>query len=110
MNFEEILWTESFKEWNFFYDLHEKDLFNKEAYLDLIKNIRLYKESIKNSLFINKDIISTIYIWMNIFWWINNMFYDKKIIVKWIQNWDEFNDYLDELNFEVMQLMRIEKR
>lgn len=46
MNFEEVLWYKSFKEWNFFYDLHEKDIFNKESYLDLVKNIRLYKENI----------------------------------------------------------------
>ena len=44
---------------------------------------------------------------MNIFWWKNNMFYDNKITIKWVNNQDEFNDYLDELTFEVMQLMKI---
>lgn len=109
MDFVKKLWMESFKEWSFFYDLHEKDLFNKESYNQLLQDISAYKYTIKENELINKNIVKMLYVWINIFWGKNNMFHDKEISILWVKNWDEFNDYLDELNFEIMQLLSIEK-
>jgi len=109
MKYIEIIGTKSFKEWIFFYDLHKKYSFNKKWYEELIENIKTYKASIKNSIYINKNIIKFLFISMWNFSGMVDMLRDREININWIKDWEELNNYYDDLYVEIMQLMNTEK-
>ena len=108
MNYIKLLWTQSFQEWNFFYELHKNWEFNKNAYQELIWYIQWYKKEIKNDDYIHKDIVSQIYLWKELFGWISDMFDEWKITIKGIKDSNELEDYYNTLEFEIMQLLSIE--
>jgi hypothetical protein len=89
--------------------MHEKLTFHKDLYQQTIDNIRLYKEDIWKEDFIHKDIVRNLYNCMMILWWIEDMYHEKKVDVKWVSS-DELHDYAHELNFEIMQLFSINKK
>jgi hypothetical protein len=101
MNFIDLLWPKSFKEWNFFYDLHEKNLFNKKSFYELINNIKLYKENINNKKFIDKKIVGLLFTWVNIFSWIEEMYRNWSVNINWLNEKDDLNDYYNELIAEI---------
>lgn len=92
MNFEEVLWYKSYREWNFFYEL--------------IENLKKYRDITKKDVSINKDIIQQLYIFMRLYIWTIRDYEEWKYIIYWVKNAKELFDYYEELDTEVISLLK----
>lgn len=106
MNFEEVLWYKSFKEWNFFYELIENNKFSINSYNELIENLKKYRDITKKDVNINKDIIQQLYIFMRLYIWTIRDYEEWKYIIYWVKNAEELFDYYEELDTEVISLLK----
>ena len=107
MNFTELLWPGSYKKWNFFYDLHESNYFNKKAYKETLRNVSLYKNNIFSDTKLNKKIIWHIYLHMWLIIWTIKDIDMWKYEISWLKNQEQLYDYYEELDWEVMLLFSI---
>lgn len=104
MDFIKLLGSKSYKEWNFFFDLNEKNIFNKKSYDELLYYIRSYKDEISNSNLIDKNIVNMLFMWVTTFSWIEEMHRNLTIRIKWLTSDDDINDYYNELIAEIWLL------
>ena len=104
MDFSKKLWTKSFREWNFFYEMHEKLHFDKNLYNEFLENIILYAKNIKDDIYVDKDIMKNLYNCMNLVWWIERMYHENKIQVTWITI-EELYDCNERMTIEIYNLL-----
>jgi hypothetical protein len=107
--FINLLWTKSFKDDNFFYNINNNLIFNIELYNELILNIKQYKIEFKNKTYIHKDIVKNFYVNMIKLSEIEKNYHDNNINIIWVNNSDELYNYYDDLSVEFMQLLSIEE-
>ncbi len=107
MNFLKKIGSKSYQKWNFFYELIESNKFSINSYNELIENLKKYKQEIKKDTNIDKDIIQYLYHFMGLYIWTIRDYEEWKYNISWLNNKEDFFDYYEELNNEVILLMNI---